>query len=106
MWPEAQPGFCEEGGAYPKVYFFPQKFPNLGPSLNRPLQLKRITKEGEQSLHPLGDFCNFALKIAILTPFQSYFARFWSYMNNYSKFKNSEVIEKVKLLSPFSLPYT
>ena len=52
--------------------FSAQKLSNLGPVLNKPLQLKRVT-EGAQLL---GDFCDFASKIAILTPFESDFARF------------------------------
>ena len=42
--------------------FFAQKLSNLGPVLNKPLLLKRVT-EGAQLL---GDFCDFAAKIAIL----------------------------------------
>ena len=52
--------------------FSAQKLSNLGPVLNKPLQLKRVT-EGAQLL---GDFCDFVAKIAILTPFESDFARF------------------------------
>ena len=50
------------------------------------MQLKRIT-EGMwgQSPQHLGDFRDFAEKIAILTSFQSLFARFWNRMNNYNK---------------------
>ena len=54
--------------------FFAQKLSNLGPVLNKPLQLKRVTEGPEPQL--LGDFCDFAAKIAILMPFQSHFARF------------------------------
>ena len=54
--------------------FFAQKLSNLGPVLNKPLQLKRVT-EGTES-PPAGDYCDFAAKIAILTPFKSHFARF------------------------------
>ena len=54
--------------------FFAEKLSNLGPVLNKPLQLKRVTQEAEPQL--LGDFCNFEAKIAILTPFKSHFARF------------------------------
>ena len=50
--------------------FFAQKLSNLGPVLNKPLLLKRVT-EGAQLL---GGFCDFAAKIAILTPFESDFA--------------------------------
>ena len=52
--------------------FFAQKLSNLGPVLNKPLLFKRAT-EGAQLL---GDFCNFGAKRAILTPFESHFARF------------------------------
>ena len=52
--------------------YFAQKLSNLGLVLNKPLLLKRVT-EGAQLL---GDFCNFAAKIAILTPFESHFACF------------------------------
>ena len=52
--------------------FFAQKLSNLVPVLNKPLLLKRIT-EGAQLLR---DFCDFAAKIAILTPFKSHFALF------------------------------
>ena len=52
--------------------FFAQKLSYLDPLLNKPLLLKRVT-EGAQLL---GDFCDFAAKIAILTPFKSQFARF------------------------------
>ena len=56
--------------------FFHKVFPNLGPMQNKPMQLKRIS-EGAWGLclKPLGDFCDFAAKIAILTPFQSHFSR-------------------------------
>ena len=49
---------------------------NLGPELNKPIQLKCIT-EGTwgRNPQPLGDFYDFSAKIAILTPFQSHFAR-------------------------------
>ena len=56
------------------------------------MQLKHITERpgggggggggGQQSLQPLGKFCDFAEETAILTPFQSHFARFWNHMNN------------------------
>ena len=52
--------------------FFAQKLFYLGPVLNKPLRLKRVT-EGTQLL---GDFWDFAVKIAILTPFESHFSRF------------------------------
>ena len=52
--------------------FSAQKLSNLGSVLNKPLQLKGVT-EGAKLL---GDFCDFAAKIAILTPFDSDFARF------------------------------
>ena len=52
--------------------FFAQKLSNLGPVQNKPLLLKRVT-EGAQLV---GDFGDFAAKIAILTPFESHFARF------------------------------
>ena len=54
--------------------FFAQILSNLGPMLNKLMQLKRVTEGAESRL--LGDFCDFAAKIAILTPFQSHFARF------------------------------
>ena len=63
-----------ERGREPKGMFFAQKLSNLGPVLNKPLLLKRVT-EG-QSPQLLGDFCDFAAKIAILTPFKSHLARF------------------------------
>ena len=52
--------------------FFAQKLSDLGTVLNKPLLLKRVT-EGVQLR---GDFFDFAAKIAILTPFESHFARF------------------------------
>ena len=52
--------------------FFAQKLSNLGPVLNKPLLLKRVTKWAQL----VGDFRDFAAKIAILTPFESHFARF------------------------------
>ena len=55
----------------PKVNIFAQ-LSDLGPVLNKPLLFKRVT-EGAQLL---GDFCDFVAKIAILTPFESDFARF------------------------------
>ena len=51
---------------------FVQKLSNLDPLLNKPLLIKRVTEAAQL----LGDFCNFAAKIAILTPFESHFARF------------------------------
>ena len=76
---------------------------NLGLVLNKLMQLKRTT-EGiwGQSPEPLGDF---AKKIAILTPFQSLFVRFCTYMNNYNKLLELEFIKRIKLLGPFSLSY-
>ena len=54
--------------------FFAQKLSNLGHVLNKPLQLKCVTEgAGPQQL---GDFCDVAAKIAILTPVKSYLARF------------------------------
>ena len=52
--------------------FFAQKLSNLGPVLNKPLLLKRVTEWAQL----VGDFRDFAAKIAILTPFKSHFARF------------------------------
>ena len=79
---------------------------NLGLVLNKLMQLKRTT-EGiwGQSPEPLGDFRDFGEKIAILTPFQSLFVRFCTYMNNYNKLLKLEVIKRIKLLGPFSLSY-
>ena len=76
MQPEAQPGVLlrEREGLNQKKMFFAQKLSNLGPLLNKLLQLKRVP-EGAVPL-AAGDFCNFAAKIAILTPFKSHFARF------------------------------
>ena len=54
--------------------FFAQNMSNLGAVLNKPLQLKRVTKGAEPP--PAGDFCDFAAKIAILTPFKSHLASF------------------------------
>ena len=51
--------------------FFTQKLSNFDPVLNKQLQLKRVTKGAELSA---ADFCDFAAKKAISTPFQSYFA--------------------------------
>ena len=75
--------------------FFPQKLSNLGLLLNKLLQLKRIT-EGEwgQSPQALGNFCDFAEKIAILTPFQSLFTRFGNHMNNYNKLLKFRIYQK------------
>ena len=52
--------------------FFAQKLSNLGPEVKKPLLLQRVAEWAQL----LGDFCNFAAKIAILTPFESHFARF------------------------------
>ena len=49
-----------------KGAFFPQKLFNLGPVLNKLMH----------SSVSLGDFCDFAEKIAILGLFQLLFARF------------------------------
>ena len=70
------------------------------------MQLKRTT-EGiwAQSPEPLGDFRDLGEKIAILTPFQSLFVRFCTYMNNYNKLLELEFIKRIKLLGPFSLSY-
>ena len=78
MQPEAQPGFAKREGLEPKVVFFAQQVSNSDPVLNKPMQLKCIA-EGTwvKSPQPLGNFCNFAAKIVILTPFQSHFARFY-----------------------------
>ena len=54
--------------------FFAQKLSKLIPVMNKLLQLKRVTKGAEPQL--LSDFCDFAAKTEILTPFKSYFARF------------------------------
>ena len=54
--------------------FFAQKLFNLGPVLNKPLLLKRVTEGADPAT--AGDFCDFAAKVAILTPFKSHFARF------------------------------
>ena len=48
----------ERGGLNQRQMFFAQKLSNLGPMLNKPLLLKRVT-EGAQLL---GDFCDFAAK--------------------------------------------
>ena len=64
-------------GLEPKVISFAQKLSNLGPLLNRPMQLKRITERAwEKSPKPMSDFSDFAAKIAILTLFQLHFAHF------------------------------
>ena len=52
--------------------FFAQKLSNLGPLLNKPLLLKRVTERAQL----VGDFRDFAAKIAISTAFESRFARF------------------------------
>ena len=52
--------------------FFAQKLSNLGPVLNKPLLLKRVTEGAQLG----GDFRDFVAKIANLTPFESHFARF------------------------------
>ena len=52
--------------------FFAQKVSNLGPVLNKSLLLKCVTEWAQL----MGDFRDFAAKIAILTPFESHFARF------------------------------
>ena len=45
MRPEAQPGFCKERGGLNQIYmFFGQNLSNLGPVLNKPLLLKRVTE--------------------------------------------------------------
>ena len=75
--------------------FFAQKLSNLGPVLNKPLLLKRVA-EGAQLL---GDFCNFAAKIAILTPFESRFGRFKTISIFTINCLNSKVIERFKLSS-------
>ena len=78
MRPEAQPGFATREELKPKVFFFfAQQLSNSDPVLNKPMQLKCIA-EGMwgQSPQLLGNFCDFAAKIAILTPFRSHFACF------------------------------
>ena len=46
MRPEAKLGFCKEGGGLEsKFCCFPQKLSNLGPVLNKLMQVKRIKKE-------------------------------------------------------------
>ena len=54
--------------------FFPQKLSNLGPMLNKLLQLKRIIEGvwGQKS-QPLDDFCDFAGKNS---DFQRHFNHF------------------------------
>ena len=48
MPPVAQTGFClERGGLNQKWMFFAQKLSNLGPVLNKPMQLKRVTEGAE-----------------------------------------------------------
>ena len=58
--------------------FFPQKLSNLGPLLNKLLQLKRIT-EGVwgQSPQPLGDFCDLAGKNSDFNAISITFHTFW-----------------------------
>ena len=93
MRPEAQPGFAKREGLKPKAFFlFAQQLSNSDPVLNKPYlkcmylcinciaegriyTMYRREVEGH-SPQPLGNFCDFAAKIAILTPFQSHFARF------------------------------
>ena len=76
-------------GLKPKVKILVQQFSNLYSMLNKLMQLKRITEGARggngQNLQPLGEFRDFAAKIATLTPFQSQFERFWNHINNYSK---------------------
>ena len=75
MRPKVQLGFCyERGGLNQKQMFFAQKLSNLGLVLNKPLQLKRVTKGAEPTA--ASDFCDFAAKIAILMPLKSHSARF------------------------------
>ena len=48
MPPVAQTGFClERGGLNQKWMFFVRKLSNLGPVLNKPMQLKRVTEGAE-----------------------------------------------------------
>ena len=67
-----------ERGFNRNYIFFAEKLSNLGPVLNKLMQLKLISEGalGGQILQLMGDFCDFAAKLAILTPFQSHFARF------------------------------
>ena len=76
---------------------FAQKLSNLGPVLNKPLPLKRVT-EGEEP-PAAGAFCDFAAKIAILTPFKIHFARFKTISIITVNCYNPEVIERFKLSS-------
>ena len=71
MRPETQPEFGWEGrGLNQKYNIFAQKLSNLGPLLNKLMQLKRVTERVEgESLQPLDNFCDFAAKIAISTLF-------------------------------------
>ena len=62
--------------------FFAQKLSNLGPVLNKPLPLKRVSEGTEPQLS--GDFSDFAAKMAILTPFIT-FRTFQNHINNYNK---------------------
>ena len=48
MGPEAQPRICLEGRLEPKVNFFAPNLSNLGPVLNKPMQLNRITEGGKK----------------------------------------------------------
>ena len=64
MRPEAQPGFAKREGLKPKVFFFSvQQLSNSNPVLSKPMQ---------PCPQPLGNFCDVAAKISILTPFQSH----------------------------------
>ena len=76
MRPKAQPGLFLEGGATTKSKFLHKKLSNLGPVLNKLMQLKRISKRpGGRVPSRWANFVILRQQTAILTPFHSLFAR-------------------------------
>ena len=84
MQPDTIPEFCKEGeGLNQKFFcfFFAQKLYNLGPVLNKLMQHQCVTDKG-LSFQPLGNFCDFAREITILS-FDAYLITFCTVLKPY-----------------------
>ena len=89
-----------------KVNLFAQKLSNSGLVLNKPMQLKCITKGAwGQSPQPLDGFCDFAAKNSNFDAISITFCSFLSYMNNYSKLLKLRSHARIKLPSFLSPQY-
>ena len=90
--------------------FFVQKLSNLGPVLNKPMRLKRIT-EGAwgESLQPLSDFWDFAAKNSDINAISITFRTF---LKSYEKLQYSKMLKiqkplnELNCLTPSTAPYT